>query len=292
MSSNSDIKELVKKRDLLKKRFEAEKTGEQMLFTNQEKLFKPIIESQKEASKAIIETNQDILNNVNNALVPFTNEIMKRNQQLEMLQDLPFYNIQPGIEHVPQSTPQKDRDIIIIDLDEGLNVTDRENLEDLKLDLPSVVQKEGSIKQTLDRIKTTNSSLAQLGREDYLAKKPNKQKEKEIINSQKETLKRYKNIISSLEGAQKFIPKSGQGLQKQRKLCKPKRGRGRPKKYHDVILYNNTTELCEKLNELDAAKRAGNTGLDNSINSILDELLNIKCINKDGYDKLYKNIFN
>src|SRR5207245_927612 len=76
------------------------------LSTERSKLFKPLIESQKEASKAIqdkIATSQDTINNV---LVPFTRALEKRNDQLETLQDLPYYNIQQGIEDVPQSTPQ------------------------------------------------------------------------------------------------------------------------------------------------------------------------------------------
>ena len=97
MTSNLDIKKFLEKRDFLRKRFEAEKTGELTLFTKQEKLFKPLTESQKEASKAVedkISTNQDILNNV---LVQFTRELQTRNDQLNSVQNLLFYNIQPGI---------------------------------------------------------------------------------------------------------------------------------------------------------------------------------------------------
>ena len=46
-----------------------------------------------------------------------------------------------------------------------------------------------------------------------------------------------------------------------------------------------------KLNEYITAKEAGNTGLDNYINEILDELLEKKCINKDDYDNIFKSIF-
>src|SRR5439155_6693505 len=113
-------------RDFLKQRFEAEKTGDQTLSTERSKLFKPLIESQKEASKAIqdkIATSQDTISNV---LVPFTRALEKRNDQLETLQDLPYYNIQQGIEDVPQSTPQKSK-TVFVDLNSGLNTTDLEN---------------------------------------------------------------------------------------------------------------------------------------------------------------------
>ena len=42
---------------------------------------------------------------------------------------------------------------------------------------------------------------------------------------------------------------------------------------------------------LDAAKQAGNTGVNNDINVIVDKLLKIGRIDKTTYDKLYKNIF-
>ena len=76
------------------------------------------------------------------------------------------------------------------------------------------------------------------------------------------------------------------------KLVKQKRGRGRPKKYHDPIYYSSPNDLVQKLHELVIAKEAGNTGLDNTINEALDELLEKGAINKDCFDQLYKNIFN
>jgi len=287
MTHNFDIKNFLEKRELLRKRFEAEKTGEQTLFAKQEKLLKPLIETQKETSKAIedkISTNQDILSNT---LVPFTRELQKRNDQLDALQDLPFYNIQQGIEDVPQSTPQKERDIININLDQGLDdTTHRANLSILELDLPSEVQKKGTIKETLGKIKSKNISLGKLLGKGSKASSS----EKVLYESQKETMKIYKDLIKRLEGAQEFVVKSGKGFGKH-KLCRLKRGRGRPKKYPDTIFYKNPDELCKILYELNTSKEAGNTGLINKINSVLDELLNIKYITKDEYDKLYKNIF-
>jgi len=84
--------------------------------------------------------------------------------------------------------------------------------------------------------------------------------------------------------------KSGEGLRK-RKLYQLKRGRGCPKKYPDTKFYNSPDELVQELNKLVIAKEAGNTGIDNVIVSALDELLHIKAITKNVYNKLYKNIF-
>jgi len=45
------IKRYIEQRDLIRNEFQAEKVGTQTLFSDQTKLFKPLIESQKETSK-------------------------------------------------------------------------------------------------------------------------------------------------------------------------------------------------------------------------------------------------
>ena len=59
----------------------------------------------------------------------------------------------------------------------------------------------------------------------------------------------------------------------------------------NVIYYNKPEDLCSRLSLLYAAKQSGNNGVNNDINSILDELLRIEAINKDEYDSLYNRIF-
>ena len=59
----------------------------------------------------------------------------------------------------------------------------------------------------------------------------------------------------------------------------------------DVIYYPSIEDLCANLAQLCAAKEVGNTGLDNNINSVLDELLRVKAIDKTIYNNLFKNIF-
>src|SRR6266536_1252202 len=273
-------KRYKEQRDALRRRFEADKTGDQTLFIDQTKLFKPLIEVQKETSKAI----EDKIAASQDALIPFTRELQKRNEQLEALQNLPYHGMQSGMEDIP-------RDIIQVNLDaELLGETHSKNLYDMNLDLPSEVQRKDNIAETLKLIKKNNRRLGQLISDHSAAGRNVSPEDKEIFKSRKETLKIYKEYILGLKGAEKFTKKSGEGIRR-RKLCKPNRGRGRPRIYPDTILYNNPNELCEKLNELVTAKEAGNTGLDNSINSILDELLKIKSINKDDYDNLFKNIF-
>ena len=77
-------------RDEIQRRFEAERTGDQTLFIDQSRILKPLIEVQKETSKSIqdkIEAGQDT---TSNALIPFTRELQRRNDQVETLQNLPF----------------------------------------------------------------------------------------------------------------------------------------------------------------------------------------------------------
>ena len=62
-------------------------------------------------------------------------------------------------------------------------------------------------------------------------------------------------------------------------------------KHSDVIYYSNVEDLIGKLHNLFVAKQAKHNGLDNNINSLLDELLRIEAISKDEYNLLYKNIF-
>ena len=282
----TSIANKYKQRDELQRRFEAERTGEQTLFIDQTKLLKPLIEVQKETSKSIqdkIEAGQDI---TSNALIPFTRELQRRNDQVETLQNLPFYNLPPEIENAPQSTPIKAPIVTDIDLDKELNKTQKEDLQDMSFDLPSVVFQKDSVEETIKRIETKNRQLGQYLRED--SKKD--EKEKAVFRSQKDTLKIYKESLLLASKAVKSFKKSGEGLRK-RKLIKLKRGRGRPKIYPDTIICANPNELCEKLAEFLTVKRAGNTGLDNSITSILDELLKLQLISKEQYDVLFKNIF-
>ena len=283
---NAFIKEFAKQKTRLQQQFRVEKTGEQTLFSDQARLFKPLIESQNQTTKAIgdkLASSQDV---VNNALSPLTRELLRRNDQVEAFQNLPYPH---GIEDVPQSTPQKQQ-VLYIDLNgELLNETHRENLQDLGLEMPSEVQRKGTYKEILDMIKKANQKIGQ-----YLGKSTKKDdKERAVYESQKQTLKIYKNKIKNLQGSTKeflISEKTGEGLH-QRKLVKQQQKRGRPRKYPDTVYYSHPNELCQKLHEKVLAKNAGNTGLDNIIISILDELLNIQFINKNEYDNLFKSIF-
>ena len=57
-----------------------------------------------------------------------------------------------------------------------------------------------------------------------------------------------------------------------------------------AIYYNDPNDLVSRLNLLVASKHAGNTGVDNEISDIIDELLKKSYISKDVAIKLYNKI--
>ncbi len=278
MSKSKDfIKQFAEQRDRIRKQFQTKRTGEQIQYIDQTKLFKPLLETQKQIQDKLV-SGHDMLSN---ALIPLTTKLQKRNEEVGDLQSL--FN---EIEYAPSahSTPKQKDAEFVYDLDRYLNESDRINLADMSLPLPSEVMVGDNYEEVLEKIKTLNRQYGQLiGKKSKL-----EQKLKEMYSARKNTLEKYKTSILDQMPAGKY--KSGQGLRK-RTLCKQKRNRGRPRKYPVTIVYNSANNLCQKLNELVAAKGAGNTGLDNTINAVLDELLNISAIDKDTYNKLFKNIF-
>jgi hypothetical protein len=256
-----DMIEYKRVKEALKERFETERSGEQSLFREQSKILQPLIEplisSQGQTLKAI----------KNSGTQELARELRRRNDQVDTLAQQPFYfDPVPSITAPQTSSPKKD--YIKINLDSDLNETDMENLQDMSFELPSVVFKNKQIAETLDRIKTENRSIGQkLGRSSDV-----KDNEKQIYASRKKTLDVYRQKIQGLEGAKQFI---GKGLKTKK----------------DVIFYPSVNDLCLRLAELHAAKQAGNNGLDNIINSILDELLRVQALSREEYDILYKNIF-
>ena len=262
--SFNEAKDYAKLKEEAKKYFQAKKTGEQDLFTEQLQLYKPIIQSTKELEQNLISGQHELMEQI----VP---TLIARNL--------------PQLTFDAQSSPILKPGIKTIDLDgELLNETHKENLQDMSLELPSEVYAGDNIENTLRKINKTNRSLGQ-----YLGISSKKtEKEKEVFQSQKQTLQIYEKKIKALAESKQFEVKEGEGI-KNKKLVKLKLGRGRPKKNPDIIYYKKSDELIEKLSEYLAGKQAGNTGLDNYINSILDELLETKAISKEDYDQICEN---
>ena len=275
MMKEFDINRYKKATNEAKKMFRNEKLGNQQSYAHQEKLFKPIIDTTRETTKNLEQKIVDNRQNFNDILVPFTNQLMRANDQREAIQSMPFYT-----SDIVESTPKKD--IKIINLDKNLNDTDLDNLQELELPLPSEVYKNNEIEETLLEIQTKNRKLGQFLRVDSTKT----ERERIIYESQKDTLKKYKGILQSTKEGSKRL---GEGLKK-KKLVKLKRGRGRPMG-DQVTYYENSNQLFRKLDEYITALHAGNNGVYNTAVSILDELLQIKAISKENYDIIYKNYF-
>ena len=185
-----DINRYKQAKNEVKQMFLNEKLGNQQSYESQAKLFKPLIDTTRETTKTLEQKIGDNNQNLSNVLVPFTNQLIRANDQREAIQAMPFYTSDILEDEYRESTPKKD--ILTVNLDKNLNETDRENLEDLSLLLPSEVYESNEIKQTLDKIKSKNKSIGQ-----YLGVNSKKSDaEKEVYKSQKITLEKYKNILT------------------------------------------------------------------------------------------------
>ena len=184
--NQKEANEYRRVQNAMKEKFNKLTIGDQTQYIDQTKLFKPLIEVQNESSKAIqdkIASNQDVLSN---ALVPFTTEMKRRNDQV----DFPFVDFPKEIEDVPQSSPIK-KDTY--DLHKLLSDTDMENLQDMSLPLPSQVMIDKNYEEVLDKIKTLNRKHGQYLGEGKAGKKD--QKYQKIFESRKVTLQKYRETM-------------------------------------------------------------------------------------------------
>ena len=201
MMKEFDINKYKMLKNELKQRYIDEKLGNQQSYESQAKLLKPIIDTTRETSKNLEQKIDDDRQNLNNVLIPFTNQIMRANDQREAIQAMPFYTSDILEDEHRESTPKKD--ILIINLDKDLNETDIENLQDLSLPLPSEAYRNNEIDQTLQKVKTENQRIGQYLRDD--SKKT--EVEKKIYKSRKETLQKYKDKLKKVVAGSELVAK-------------------------------------------------------------------------------------
>ena len=185
---------------------------------------------------------------------------------------------------LPVASVSSRRDPITVNLDEEFDRQDLDNLRDIGLQLPSRIYETDTIPQSREKIKTLNKSSGQYLGIGAASKKISKESKARMV-SQRDTLKKYKDRLEQTEYANKLLTSSKS----------EKSGRGVPeanKAIHEISFYSSVDDLCNRLALLCASKQAGNTWLNNNINSILDELLRINAIDKNEYNHLYSNIFN
>src|SRR5271169_1368449 len=116
-----DMNEYKRLKETLRDRFEAERTGDQDLFREQTKILQPLINTQQQSVQDANATA------VSKALLPLTREMQRRNDQVDLLAEQPFFQQQ-----LPAVTPIYP-EFMKIDLDIGLNDTD--NLQDMSFEL-------------------------------------------------------------------------------------------------------------------------------------------------------------
>src|SRR6476469_4578818 len=154
--NQKEAAEYRKAKNAVKEKFKTINVGEQIQYINQSQLFKPLLETQKETQKAIenkINSGQEILSS---ALIPFTTELKKRNDQVDELQSQPFYNSNLEIEDVPHSTSKKEDPVNTYDLDKFLHDSDRGNLIDMSLPLPIDVASDGNYDAIINKVNDLN----------------------------------------------------------------------------------------------------------------------------------------
>ena len=297
MFKELNVKKYKQLKDEIKNSFLAEKLGIQESYANQSTLFKPMLDhTQTENSK--------LSDNINQILLPLTNELRRANDDKtrskirEAIQnmsglsgvfssegdDADYLQIK-GKESSSASSSELSSTPIKINLDRGLNDTDLDNLESLELPLPSTAYETNRIDQAKNKAASKKRSLAQEFRADRVNRKTSQ--EIEIYESQKSTLHKYENILKRIESAQGFAV--GKAIRQQQQLVRRKLHRGRPKTSQAMIVYKNSDDLIKKLSDYLSSYHAGNTGVYNTIISMLDELLSTKNIDKDTYDIILKN---
>jgi len=297
-----DIREYKRLKQTLQTRFELDKTGEQNLFEDQSRILKPLLDASMQQHDATKSIQKQLVANQKSADV-FTKELQRRNDNQDLLMEQPFFQsdfpmhfptkaieddvFKPDetlgeVPDIPGSaTPTK-----ILDLNRGLSKVDLDNLLDMSLDVPSEAFKKNTADEMIDKIKTFNRSIAQCLRLGSTST-PHKV---EKCRSRKKTIAIYKPKIDAIAGAQQFVRSPKSKSDESRGKSSGTTGKG-IKNSPDVIYYNSVDDLCSRLELLCAAKRAGNTGLNNNINSILDELLYKNVIDKSEYNNLFSQIF-
>ncbi len=145
-----------------------------------------------------------------------------------------------------------------------------------------------ALEEILNKIKTKERSLRVLKSSD----KSKREGLTEMYTSQYKTLRKYERRLIHIGESMKLVTstpkkKSGEGI----KTKKPGKKSWKERKSVDVIICSNPADIYQQLQKFCTAKEAGNTGVDNHINSCLDKLLEEKAIDMDDYKNLFLKIF-
>ena len=261
-----DVSEYKRLKLTLRDRFESEKTGDQSLFEEQTKKYKPLLSSQREIAKTLQNVASQIVESQNEGqtalqpLLPLLQNIQRAQvaapRQLPLL---PSYVLPSTITPSQYATPQSAiaepdarshiplpvasvssrRDPIRVNLDKGFDRQDLDNLRDIGLQLPSRIYESDTIPETREKIKTLKKSLGQYLGIGAASKKISKES-KARMESQRDTLRKYKDRLEQTESANKLLAsskteKSGKGIPEANKAI------------HEISFYSTVDDLCNRL---------------------------------------------
>ena len=183
-----DVSEFKRRKTTLRNRFESEKTGDRTLLEEQTKKYKPLLSSQKEHSKTMQDVANQIVESQNEGqtalqpLLPLLRNIQRAQVAApRLLPPLPSYVIPSATTPSQYATPQSAiaapdekshiplpvayvssrKDPRRVNLNEGFDRQDLDNLRDIGLQLPNRIYESDTIPQSREGIKTLNKSLGQ-----------------------------------------------------------------------------------------------------------------------------------
>ena len=169
--------------------FRDEKVGKQQTYENQSELFKPIINSTKEA----VHDEKQSLNTI--LALRDNDQRLALRQAIQEMSGLSDVFTEPK-----ESTPKAPR----VDLNKGFDQSDLENLQDLSLPLPhEVFFNIDEIPEILKEVTSKIKTLAQEFREDRLTKKS--EGEKKMYQSQRNTLDKYKSRLKYIRESKSVV---------------------------------------------------------------------------------------
>ena len=186
-----DVSEYKRLKQTLRDRFESEKTGDQSFLEEQTEKYKPLLSSQKELSKTMQDVANQIVESQNEGqtalqpLLPLLQNIRRAQVAApRLLPPLPSYVLPSTTTPSQYATPQSAiadqdakshiplpvasvssrKDPIRVNLDEGFDRQDLDNLRDIGLQLPSRINESDTIPQTRERTKNSQQKFRSIFR--------------------------------------------------------------------------------------------------------------------------------
>ena len=256
------VNDILSTRKRLQKKFINEKLGEDVLQYEAAKLFKPLTEAQEVSTAATTQKLDKVV------------DTLERLPAQLAIEENPIQSL--FTERALPAPPKKDT-IVDPDINMDLDILRRYGFKPPSQVSPS--ESEDIQKRTINY----NRVLGQTKR--YTSS----QEDKDAITKEIKSLTEYRERLKLLSKGQELIVK-GKGMKKSYKKPKHK-GKAKPHKLGGTLKYYDDPDvLVQQFHLLVASKQAGNTGVDNEISVIIDELVRKGYITKTEAVQLDKSI--